>query len=205
MKVNIAATKTNLIKAKKSYALTQEGYELLDEKRKILMAELSNIVHVADKAQRDADNALKEAYAVMDKAIVSLGRKKVEEISFSVDIHSDLTISQRQIMGVSIPVINARITENPPYYSPVGLNVYVDESIARFKEILTLLSKLAESKIALLRIAREIQKTIRKVNALEKIHLPYYREAVKYISDRLDEETRESFSMLKLIKQRLKA
>jgi len=57
----------------------------------------------------------------------------------------------------------------------------------------------------LLRIAREVQKTIRKVNAIEKVHIPHYQEMVQFISDRLDEESREAFSMLKLVKKKLRA
>jgi len=64
-----------------------------------------------------------------------------------------------------------------------------------------LLSVLAEKKITLLRLAEEAQKTIRKVNALEKIYLPYYNETLKYIADKLDEESRDAFAMLKLIKR----
>jgi V/A-type H+-transporting ATPase subunit D len=80
----------------------------------------------------------------------------------------------------------------------------VDEVIIRFKEILKLITQLAEKKIALIRIAKEVQKTIRKVKALEKIYLPFYEDSVKYISDRLDEDSREAFSMLKLIKERIR-
>jgi V/A-type H+-transporting ATPase subunit D len=79
--------------------------------------------------------------------------------------------------------------------------LYVDEAIERFKAVLALLAQLAEKKITLMRLAEEAQKTIRKVNALEKIYIPYYEDTVKYIGERLDEESRDSFSMLKLIKK----
>ena len=204
MNITIAATKTNLLKAKKSLALTQQGYELLDEKRKILMAELTSFLHVVDKLQNDVDNALRNAYAIVDKALVVEGKKRLEELSFAVDIRHELSLSHRRVMGVNIPLINLKTTEKPPYYSPVGVSSYVDEVIAKFKDVLTLIVQLAEKKLALLRIAKEVQKTIRKVNALEKIYLPYYNNTVKYIGDRLDEESREAFSMLKLIKARLK-
>jgi V/A-type H+-transporting ATPase subunit D len=203
MRVNIAATKTNLIRMKRGLSVTQEGYELLDEKRKILMVELASVIEDADKAQREADEMLKKAYEALEKAIVAMGRKKIEELSLSMDIQADLDISHRQVMGVSLPVIKVKVTENPPFYSPVGLHIMLDEAKARFAELLTLLASLAEERIALQRLAKEIQKTIRKVNALEKIHLPFYRDAVKYIGDRLDEETRDAFSMLKMIKGRL--
>ena len=204
MKFNLAATKTNLLKTKKTFALAVEGHELLDEKRRILIIELTSIVHTADRIQKDVDKAMKEAYDVVDRAVVVMGRKRLEELSFSVDIKTNLSLSHRRIMGVSIPVINLQIAERPPYYSPHGVSFYADEIIVKFKEILKLLSQLTEKKIALLRLAKEVQKTIRKVNALEKIYLPSYRDTVKYISDRLDEEGRDAFSMLKLIKERLR-
>jgi V/A-type H+/Na+-transporting ATPase subunit D len=201
MNTNFAATKTNLLKVKKSLALTQEGYELLDEKRKILLEELAAIIDSVDRYQEEVDIAMAEAYKLVDRATVALGRKRIEELSFSVDIKSELTISQRRVMGVAVPVINLNVQDNPPYYSLHEVNLNVDEAILKFKEIIKLLATLAEKKITLLRLAEEAQKTIRKVKALEKIYLPYYREAFKYISDRLDEESRDAFALLKLIKR----
>ncbi|HTY45882.1 MAG TPA: V-type ATP synthase subunit D [Patescibacteria group bacterium] len=203
MKVNIAATKTNLLRVKKTLAMTREGYELLDQKRKILMTELNTVVHMTERLQRDVDAKLKEAYGLLDRATVVMGRKRLEGLSFSIDIKSILSLSQRRIMGVSIPLVNLKTAENPPYYSPYAISFYVDETITKFKEAVQLLAQLAEKKIALLRLAKELQKTIRKVNALEKIYLPYYSVSLKYIGDRLDEESRDAFSMLKLIKERL--
>lgn len=204
MKINIAATKTNLLKSKKLLSLTREGHDLLDEKRRILINELTSVVHIVDRLQREVDTALREAYSLVDKAIVVMGRKRLEELSFSVDIKTNLSISERKVMGVSLPIIDMNTRENPPYYSSHEVSFYVDEVMTRFKEILKLIAQLAEKKIALIRIAKEVQKTIRKVNALEKIYLPFYEDSVKYINDRLDEDAREAFSMLKLIKERIR-
>ena len=204
MRINAAATKTNLLKSKKLLSLTQEGHALLDEKRRILINELTSIIHIVDGLQRKVDAVLQEAYGLMDKTLVIVGRKKLEELSFSIDIKTSLAISERRVMGVGLPVINMNLRENPPYYSSHEVSFYVDEVIIRFKEALKLITQLAEKKIALIRIAKEVQKTIRKVNALEKIYLPFYEDSVKYISDRLDEDAREAFSMLKLIKERIR-
>jgi V/A-type H+/Na+-transporting ATPase subunit D len=201
MQINIAATKSNLLKVKKSLALTQEGYELLDEKRRILLEELSSIIDSVDRYQEQVDNGIAEAYRLVDRATVASGRKRIEELSFSVDIKNELSISQRRVMGVAVPVISLSVRDNPPYYSLHEVNLNVDEAITKFKEVIKLLAVLAEKKIALMRLAEEAQKTIRKVKALEKIYLPYYREAFKYIGDRLDEESRDAFGMLKLIKK----
>ncbi|MFA5362686.1 MAG: V-type ATP synthase subunit D [Candidatus Omnitrophota bacterium] len=203
MKINIAATKTNLLNVKKSLEITREGYELLDQKRKILMSELSAIMHMADQLQAEFETALQKGYSLLDKAVVAAGRRKLEEISFSMDIKNDISLSQRKIMGVDIPVVSLVTLDHPPYYSPYDVSLSVEEVRLKFKEIVHLLAQVAEKRVALWRIARELQKTVRKVNALEKVYLPYYRNAFKYISERLDEESREAFSMLKLIKERM--
>ncbi|MDD5155181.1 MAG: V-type ATP synthase subunit D [Candidatus Omnitrophica bacterium] len=205
MKVNLAATKTNLLRVKKTLTLTHEGYELLDEKRKILINELNTIIHITERLQKQVDEALQEGYRLVDNAIVVMGRRRMEELSFSIDIKNSISISQRRVMGVNIPVINLQTSDHPPYYSPYEVSLHVDEVILKFKDIVKSLAQLAEKKIASLRIAKEVQKTIRKVNALEKIYIPYYEESLKFISDRLDEESRESFSMLKLIKKKLRS
>ena len=202
---NIPATKTNLLKVKKILSLTEEGYKLLDEKRKMLMLELVSIIDVIDKIREDSYNALREGYELVEKASVLMGKKKLEELSLSVNIKNEINISERGVMGVIVPVINFNSIDNPPYYSLSGVSLYVDEIIIKFKEVLRLFSQLAEKRITLLRISKELQKTIRKVNALEKIHIPFYRETLKYISDRLEEEARESFTMLKMIKKRREA
>lgn len=202
MKINIAATKTNLLKVRKSLDLTREGYGLLDEKRRILLEELTALVDAVDRYQAETDAALRAAYAEMDKAVVLMGRTRVEELSLGVDIENRLSISQRRIMGVYIPVISLEVSEKAPYFRSFSTSLAIDEAIKSFREAIRLLARLAEKKIALLRIAAEVQKTIRKVNALEKVYIPYYQDSVKYISDRLDEESRDSFALLKMIKNR---
>ncbi len=205
MKVNLAATKTNLIRVKQTLELTREGYELLDQKRKILIAELTSIIHIAEKTQFQVQEAMRLAYAALDRATVVMGKRKLESLSFAMDISTSLGISHRRVMGVSIPDIDLKITEKPPYFSPHRVSSYVDETVARFKDVLKLLAELAEKRIAVMRLANEAQKTIRKVNALEKVYIPQYEESLKSIADRLDEESRESFSMLKMIKGRLRS
>jgi V/A-type H+-transporting ATPase subunit D len=203
MRVNVAATKTNLLKMRKSLELTREGYELLDEKRRILINELTSLVRVMDRLQRQAYESLRLGYAALEQAVVAMGRRKVEELSLSVETEQTIRISQRRVMGVSLPVIDAKVKQNSPYFSCPGVSFYVDETITRFSSFVEILASLAEKKIAVLRLAREVKKTIRKVNALEKIYLPYYKDGVKYIHDRLDEESRDAFSMLKIIKKNL--
>ena len=72
-----------------------------------------------------------------------------------------------------------------------------------FKEALKLLGKLSELKISVLRLANEVKKTIRKVNALEKIAIPDLQEIVHYIQSRLEENERDMFVLMKMVKENL--
>ncbi|MDD5354764.1 MAG: V-type ATP synthase subunit D [bacterium] len=204
MRINIAATKTNLLKVKKNLSVTREGYELLDEKRKILLGEIGAIIHKMQKTEEETDAALAAGYAAVNRATVIMGRKKLLEMSLAVETEANLRLTSRRVMGVSVPVINLQMKDHPPYFSSLKVNMAAEDATDRFKKILVLLARLAELKITTLRLAQEAQKTIRKVNALEKVYIPYYQEAEKNINDRLEEESRDAFSMLKLIKQKIK-
>ncbi len=203
MIIKIPATKTNFLKVKQTLALTQEGYKLLDEKRKILMLELESIQKKTIALEKEINIALKEAYQNLALAAATVGTKKMEDICLAVNIETDLSILYKKRMGVVVPFISIDFKETTPFYSSSGINVIVDETITKFKKLLNLIIQMTELKTTIIRIVKEIQKTIRKVNALEKIHIPNYKETLKFIGERLDEESRESFTMLKLIKERL--
>jgi V/A-type H+-transporting ATPase subunit D len=203
MIIKIPATKTNFLKTKQTLALTEEGYQLLDEKRKILILELQSIQKEAIDLEEKVYISFHQAYKSLIKSIAIMGTTKMEEISLAMNINVNLSVLNKKRMGVVVSVIGVDFKEFSPFYSSSEVNVIVDETIAKFKELLNLIIKLTELKTALIRIAKEIQKTIRKVNALEKIHIPNYKETLKFIGERLDEESRESFTMLKIIKEKL--
>jgi V/A-type H+-transporting ATPase subunit D len=81
----------------------------------------------------------------------------------------------------------------------------VDEAVSRFRAALELMGRLAELKVSIMRLAREVKKTIRKVNALEKIAIPELQETVKIIQERLEENERDMFVLMKMVKSRLEA
>ena len=132
-----------------------------------------------------------------------MGKLKVHNISGAVNIDAEISLKTRKVMGVSLPTVETNFTENAPYYSPMGTSFYIDESIESFKETLKNLGKFAELKISVLRLAEEVRKTIRKVNALEKIAIPNLEQSVKYIQYRLEENERDMFMIMKMVKERL--
>lgn len=198
----VAPTKTSLFRLKREQEFAQQGYQLLEQKREILVAELMSLIDMAADTQKKADEALARAYHALEQSVIKMGRVKVESASLAVNLSTDISARQRAIIGVDVPVLDVRFIDNPPYYSLKDTSFWIDETVECFKKVLTLLGDLTEVKITVLRIAKEVSKTIRRVNALEKIYLPDYNDTIKYITDVLDEQDRETFFVLKLIKSR---
>ncbi len=199
----VAPTKTNLMKVKRDLGFAREGWELLDQKRKILIVELMGLIDRAVEAQEEVEAKLKEAYGALDQAILRMGRREVNLIALAMNIESDIAFSEKRVMGVSLPRVKIRFDDRSPYFAAAESSIWIDEAIKKFREVLRLLGTLAEARISLMRLSREVGKTIRRVNALEKIFIPDYDETLKYIEMALEESDREAFFVLKLVKDRL--
>ncbi len=199
----VVPTKTNLMRLRRDVSFAQEGYELLEQKRQILVVELMGLMDKTADAQEKMQKEIADAFVALQKAILTNGRYDVENVAPAVNVISDITIQMRRIMGVNIPKVDVEIRDIPPYFSPGDTSFWVDEAIDRFKNLLQDLGTLAELRISLMRLAQEVKKTMRRVNALDKIAIPDFKESIKYIEDTLEENERETFAMLKIVKERL--
>lgn len=203
--LHYAPTKTNLLRLKSDLNFARQGYELLDQKRNILIIELLALVDQTSDFQNKVEDALAKAYESLEEAVLDMGKLKVQYLTGSVNISTDIVIRSRRVMGVSLPVVETEFREQSPYYSPMGTSFWIDSSIGFFKQALSLLGKLSELKISVLRLANEVKKTIRKVNALEKIAIPDLQETVHFIQSRLEENERDMFVLMKMVKSRLES
>jgi len=198
-----APTKTNLLRLRNDLKFAQQGYELLDQKRNILIIELLALLDQTVDFQSRVEKALAKAYEALGEAVFDMGKLKLQYLAGAVHISTNITVHSRRVMGVSLPVIETEFEEHAPYYSPMGNSFWIDSSLCFFKEVLKLLGKLSELKISVLRLANEVKKTIRKVNALEKIAIPNLKETVHYIQSRLEENERDMFVLMKMVKENL--
>ena len=200
---NLAPTKTNLLTLKNELKFAKLGYELLDQKRNILVIELLNLVDQAVDFQEKVDASLQTAYHALQESALSMGKLKLVNLSSAVHIEASVQIKQRKIMGVPLPVVETSFEEFAPYYSPMDTSFWIDSSLLSFKDALNLMGRLAELKISIMRLANELKKTIRKVNALEKIAIPDLIDSVGYIQNRLEENEREMFTLMKMVKSNI--
>lgn len=200
MATMLAPTRSNLMKLEETLKFAKLGYELLDQKRQILVSELLALVDQAVDYQSKVDESLETAWATLSDSIMEMGRLKVGNLSGATNIEYTVNVSQRKVMGVSVPVVETTFTDQGPYFSQESATLLSELAIQRFSESLELMGRLAELKVSIMKLSREVKKTIRKVNALEKISIPQNQETIKYMKGRIEESEREAFIQLKSIK-----
>ncbi|MBQ8056900.1 MAG: V-type ATP synthase subunit D [Ruminococcus sp.] len=200
MALNVAPTKGNLISTKKSLQLSKVGYELLDRKRNILIREMMMLIDRANEIQSKIDSAFNDAYMALQRANITLGF--CDEVSLSTPIDNSIKMDYRSVMGVEIPILSIDKAEKYElHYGLASSNSALDEAQMKFMRVKELTVELAEIENSVYRLADSIKKTQKRANALKNIMIPKFENAVKTITDALDEKEREEFSRLKVIKQ----
>lgn len=203
MAVLVAPTKSNLIKAKSSLVLSKKGYELLDKKRNVLIKEIMVFVNKARVMHNEIYVVLDEAYGFLRKANVTLGVKNVEDISYSIPEEESYDILLKSVMGIDIPTIKYnQNSEFSPAYGFYNSNASLDEARQKFQLVKDKIYELAEVENSIFKLAKEIEKTKKRTNALKYVQIPKYKEQVKYITEVLEEKEREDFFRLKRLKSK---
>lgn len=198
MATQIFPTKGNLLNVKKSLALSQLGYELLDRKRNILIRELMALVDDAKELRGSIEEAYVEAYKALQNANISMGI--VEHVAQAVPIENSISVTYRSVMGVELPKITIEKKKLHISYGLYDTNDELDYAYYCFDRVKQLTVVLAEVENSIYRLATAVKKTQSRANALKNIMIPKFQEIVKFISDSLEEKEREDFSRLKVIK-----
>lgn len=195
-------TKGNLILAKNSLALANQGYELMDKKRNILIRELMELIDQAKDIQEQIDSTFTHAYKCLQHANIEHGISLVSQLAYTVPIEDSIKIKSRSIMGTEIPLVDYTPDENQPTYSFSTTDESIDRAREAFRKVKELTIKLSMIENAAYQLATNIKKTQKRANALKNITIPTYTTLVSSISNALEEKEREEFTRLKVIKQR---
>jgi V/A-type H+-transporting ATPase subunit D len=185
-----------------SLGLAREGYEILDKKREVLTTELMHVAHEAADLQHKVWALLAHAYSALRDARLAMGRERLEWAALSVNETIEVDVRPHSIMGVVVPVVEAH---GAPPETPYGLGsttVSLDEAAASFRRVLEEIPDLSETMTTVWRLALELQKTQRRVNALQYIFIPQYEETIRFIESALEEREREETFRLKRLKSK---
>ncbi|MHB8108895.1 MAG: V-type ATP synthase subunit D [Syntrophorhabdaceae bacterium] len=202
-KLNVAPTKSNLLNLEKQLDFAQEGYDLLEQKRQILIFELMSRLSRAERAEANVTEALRKAFAALKEATLDIGSEAIEQATLGISTTHDVTLSDARLLGMGVPNVAIKPDHMGVHFGVGGTSSNTDVAMSRFVDVLALLAELAELENAVMRLARELRRTQRRTNALSKIFIPQYREAIDYITGSLEERERESLIILKMIRNKL--
>jgi len=200
----VSPTRMELLWLRRRERLAEKGHDLLREKRDALIAEFLDVVSEVRDARREAEGKLKAAFDYLIMAQAQLGVEDVRQLSLMTTYEIPLEFSWRSIMGVSVPILELpgelarKVTDRG--YGFIDSSAAVDNCAQSFEEALVKIIKLAELEEAVRNLATEVEKTKRRVNALEYILIPRLKATRKYVQMRLEEMERENFTRLKKIK-----
>ncbi|MGQ9608411.1 MAG: V-type ATP synthase subunit D [bacterium] len=203
-RLKIAPTRSNLLKTKENLQLAKDGYDLLDQKREVLLIELMQIVHDLRDLEEEMIEKSAKAFEALESAIIYSGNETIRWSALSVTKERNINLLYRSVMGVPVVTMQGEEEIIRPQASMDGTNSALDEACRKFEELISVIYRWSEIEISVWRLASEIKKTQRRVNALENIFIPEFQSTVKAIEEVLEESDREEFIRKKKVKTFLK-
>ncbi|MFH1107314.1 MAG: V-type ATP synthase subunit D [Candidatus Micrarchaeota archaeon] len=206
MKEGVRPTRMELLNTKQQLVLAKKGHTILKQKRDALVHEFFNIITKAKDLRKEADTEAALAFRSLAVAKAFHGDLFVETAALASKKVPEIEVTAKNIMGIRIAEIKGVDVEKTLLergYPLQGSSAKFDAAVEHFEKLLNLVIKLAEFETALKRLLKEIEKTNRKVNALEFNIQPELATTIKEISDHLNRLEAERFFALKVTKKRL--
>lgn len=206
--LNVNLTRIESINMKKSLKTAQKGHKLLKDKLDELIKKLLDLVRQNQELRKKTDEGLQKAYQNFMLAKAVIGEEYIEEALIIPKKSVSIDIGETSIMSVKIPKYNFSEklqddTSTKALYGFAYTTSELDKAIESFSEVSKFLLELAQNEKAIELISAEIEKTRRRVNAIENVTIPNYIDTIKYIGLKLSEDERASTSRLMKIKEML--
>lgn len=203
-RLNVNPTRMVLTGLKKRLKTARRGHKLLKDKRDELMKKFLDIVRENKRLREEVEQKLMVVHSRFVMARAVMNSELVEEALMFPKVEVNLETKTRNIMSVDVPVLEFTTesgTEGDIYpYGFANTTAELDEAIATLSELTPELLKLAEMEKSAQLLADEIEKTRRRVNALEYVLIPNLEETIKYIVMKLDENERSNLTRLMKVK-----
>jgi len=197
----ITPTKINLIRLRKTLKYSKRIYDILEDKRELLLFEINKHAEKANSIKRQILEEIDEVYMIFDLIEARIGRKILENIAFSSDNKIESTIESLVVAGIKVPVLKIERIEMKPIYGFARTDPLLDEGMLKLKDLLSLLVELANIENIIFRLAKEMEKTQKQLNALKYVIIPKLEKNIKVIKNVLEEREREEFVRLKTFKK----
>lgn len=203
-RLNVNPTRMELNRLKKRLKTARRGHKLLKDKRDELMKKFIAIVKENKKLREKMESMVMDMHSSFVIARAVMRSENLDEALMVPRLSLDLGVSEDNIMSVRVPVFDYdRDRGKGADIYPYGLHSTsgeLDGAVHSITEAFPVLMDLAEKEKTAQLLAREIEKTRRRVNALEYVMIPQLEETIKYITMKLDENERGNITRLMKVK-----
>lgn len=206
---NINPTRMELTNLKRKLVTALRGHKLLKDKRDELMRQFLLLVRENKSLRIEVEKAIKQANSHMAIAR-SVMQSEILDVALMLPKQKlKLEIEEKNVMSVNIPVYKTKLKtsdKNDIYsYGYAFTSCDLDDAIRALSDVFPQLLRLAQIEKSCQLMAAEIEKTRRRVNALEHVMIPQYQDTIKYITMKLDENERSTTTRLMKVKDMMLA
>jgi V/A-type H+-transporting ATPase subunit D len=205
MAKDVKPTRKNLMEIEDRIELSERGHDTLEQKRDGLIMEFMGILDQAQDIRSTLEADYEEAQRTINMARAMEGDIAVRGAAAALKDHPEITTESRNIMGVVVPQIDSSSVSksiDQRGYGVMGTSARIDEAAEAYEDLIESVILAAEVETAMKKMVDEIEKTNRRVNALEHKLLPELRTNLEYIEQKLEEQEREEIFRMKKIKDK---
>lgn len=200
MKIRVNPTRMQLLRLKKRLVMSRRGHKLLKDKLEGLVQAFMELVGEYSRLRDEIDRDLPSTLGLFMLASGISGEEAVTAALEECDTRLEVCINRKSVMSVPYPEVDLKGFELRPSYSTLSTSTDFDMACSSLRDIFPKLLGLASKEEAVIRMADEIEKTRRRVNALEYVMIPSLKSTIKEISSKLEEAERSSRARLMKVK-----
>ncbi len=202
---DITPTRSVLLELKKKIKLSQSGYKIMKMKRDGLIIEFFEVL---EKARAMRAGVASDFQAAMKKITIARavdGEITVRSAAYALQVYPTVKLASKSIMGMMVPKVEAESIHTSIVnkgYGVIETSAYIEDAAAAFEKLLETLIRAAEVETTMKKLLDEIERTKRRVNALEFKIIPELKDSERFVKFRLEEMERENTTRLKHLKKK---
>ena len=205
MLLKVNPNRMELIRLKKRLIVAKRGYKLLKDKRDALIQVFVRLAKESNMVREELEEKLLKCYLIFSNTSSLMSKLALEETLMFPKAKGGAEVSFKNVMSVNVPQYKLKCEGRYYSYGLVDTTAELDSALKKYSEILPLMLRVAELDKSITLLANEIEKTRRRVNALEYVIIPDLEETIKFITMKLDEMARSNTSAIMRIKEIIRA
>ena len=200
-RINVNPNRMELSRLKKRLAVARRGHKLLKDKQDALIKAFLEKARAGKELREQVEKELAECYGTFVLSRAQTTPEILEQALIFPGAKSTLSVEWHNVMSVMVPEYDVKQEGSPVNYGFVNIPLLLDAALEQFSKLIVRLLELAAEEKAIRLMAGEIERTRRRVKALEYVMIPNLVETIRYISMKLDEQERSTLSRLMKIKE----